>query len=326
MSPSRFIHEPLDWLVELSRRRATITAAPQFAYDLCLSKAEKRLDQLDHLDLSSVRCMINGAEMISPASCREFERVFGRFGLRRHAIFPAYGMAENCVMVAMRCPGRTPALCHFDRRALAAGEARPVRKSHDTIELIGHGPPAQGVEVLVRGPDGRYAEGRVGEIYVGGTSAAPYFVDAQGSLSAASDDGFVPSGDLGFVLAGELYCIGRSKEVFNRGGRTYSPIDIERELLECEGVSPGSIAVFSVAAPAARDELVIAVVAHGLANGDFDALAARIRRCVLREFRFTPSEIVPVDFVPRTSSGKVRRGLLRDLYARGELGVDRASR
>jgi len=326
MSPGRFIHEPLDWLVELSRRRATITAAPQFAYDLCLSKAEKRLDQLGHLDLSSVRCMINGAEMVSPDSCREFERVFGRFGLRRHSICPAYGMAENCVMVAMRCSGETPVLRHFDRRALAAGEAWPVEKGDDTIELIGHGPPAQGVEVLVRGPDGSEAEGRVGEICVGGTSAAACFVDEQGSLSAVSDDGFVSSGDLGFVLDGELYCIGRSKEVFNHGGRSYSPIDIERELLECEGVSLGSVAVFSVTAPAARDELVVAVAAQDFADGDFDALAARIRRCVLREFRFTPSEVVRVDFLPRTSSGKVRRGLLRDLYARGELGINRAPR
>ncbi|MGB7158950.1 MAG: AMP-binding protein [Tepidisphaeraceae bacterium] len=320
MRPRAFMRDPLAWIVELSKHRATFTSGPQFAYDLCRLRSRAAWERVQGSDLTDVRAMVNGAEMISPASCRRFEEQFGRLGLRANVIVPAYGLAENCVLVTARAPGTRFPVRRLDRRALDAGEVRIAEGVLDVVDLAGHGTPAQGIEVRVCSADGTVvAPGRIGEILIGGTSAAAVVAEPDGSTRPLSEDGFIRTGDLGAFIDGELYLVGRTREILRHGSRAYAPADIEWLLLGCPGVVPAGAAAISISNPGTGDELV--VIVEAIAVADLRDLARRVRLALLRGLALVPREVVLVRpaTLPRTSSGKLRRVALRDAYRTGRL-------
>lgn len=316
-SPTEFVRHPMGWLRRLSDLRATMTAAPQFAYALCLAKAQVGPQQLDDLDLSMVRNMLNGSEFIDWATCAGFEAVFARCGLRRHVVQPAYGLAENSVGVTLRTPGM-PIQVRKIARHVATAAISDDSESHRYIVLAGNGAPIHGTELAIKDVDGNdLPPGMLGEICIRGSSAAKQYMLADNTTVSTHANGWLPTGDIGTMVDGELYVAGRTKEIFKRGGRTFAPPDIENVLSTALGLEPGSVAAFAFQEQGTGLEklAVIIEVKKPMLSDPPAGFLDIVKRHVLHEFQ------VQTDFVylsargrlPRTSSGKIRRAYLSSL-------------
>ena len=321
-SPRAFIMNPLGWLQEMGKLGSSVTMAPQFAYTMALHKAQLDPTALQDLDLSRLELMINGAEQIDEAVCRAFEDHFAPYGLKPNAIQPAYGLAENCVAATTRQRLQRRMVKHFVRSALAQG--RVVERaacSEETVTRCGNGDPIVGTHVRVLDPQGRsLPEGEVGEIAVSGACAARARLLADGALEPLPEA--LPTGDTGVMVDGELFVLGRVKEMVKRGGEAFSPSDIEqcvgRQLPQLPLV--GAFGYYDEGS--GSEELVVVAETRPLGEAAAQReLDGAIRRAVLGEFQVPLKDVrlVPPGTLPRTTSGKLRRVVLRDTYLRGEL-------
>ena len=330
MKPSDFVRNPLSWIEALSRHRATFTMGPQFGYSLCLARSQgpAAWERLKQHDLSSLRMAMNGSETVHPELSRRFEERFAEIGLRPGALQPAYGLAENCVAVTLRRAGTAVPVRLLSRDALARGEARVLEDGADEADAqatMGNGAAVRGTRVSIRGEDGReLPAGSVGQIHFAGVSAAAAYCGADGELRPAAVDGWVPTGDVGAVLDGELHVIGRIKEIIKCGGRTFVPADIEAALTARLRDELAGVAAFGVYDAAAGGEqlVVVAEPPRGLKEDGRQALPDRIRLAVLSDFQLPVRDVVLVlpRSIPRTSSGKIQRVRLRSAYVEGALG------
>ncbi|WP_328538845.1 fatty acyl-AMP ligase [Streptomyces sp. NBC_00344] len=320
-----FARAPLRWLREVARHGVTVTAAPDSAYARCL--AEVTDDDLAGLDLSALRIAVNASEPVSSVTVTAFARRFAAAGLRPDALTTGYGLAEATLLVSLgdeRPP--IPAVVAADaleRGALGAPvPGRPVRT------LVGCG-PATGVTVRIVDPatSAVLPEGSVGEIWVRGDAvAAGYWrrpletSAAFGCATSGGEYGFLRTGDLGALRDGRLFLTGRIKDALLVDGRTLHPQEAERQLVQ-SGSPFGSAVVLS--APAEREEIVAIqeIRGAGWSPAQLAGLAERVRGCIQQEFGADLGGVVLVrpGTVRRTTSGKVRRSLMRDLYLRGEL-------
>jgi acyl-CoA synthetase (AMP-forming)/AMP-acid ligase II len=330
MRPQDFVRHPLGWIETLSRYRATVTMGPQFAYSLCVARSQGAVtwERLKGADLSRLRIALNGSETVHPELSDRFAERFAALGLRPGVLQPAYGLAENCLAVTMRHPGSEVPVRRVSRAALAEGRLREVPwadpASPDVQTVAGTGFPVRGTRVSVRDDAGHEVPpGRVGHVHVGGLSATAAYCVGDGELVPAAVDGWVPTGDLGALREGELYVIGRAKEIIKSGGRTFVPSDIEAALSVRLAEDLAGVAVFGFYDPAhgAEQVVVVAETPRGMAPGAQQALPERIRLCVLQEFQLPVREVVSVRLrtIPRTSSGKIQRVRLQTAYAQGAL-------
>jgi acyl-CoA synthetase (AMP-forming)/AMP-acid ligase II len=328
-SPQSFIINPLGWLKQMSEQQSTITLAPQFAFDLALAKARLSPADCEALDLSALRTCVNGAEIVDPDACDEFEHFFAGRGLRRYAIQPGYGLAENCVAVAVRRPESARLVRYFGRAALREGRA-DVHAEHtpDTVARAGNGTPIDGTSVVVLDDEGNeLGEGRVGELAISGGSSAARTLRSDMQLHDLPDP--LRTGDLGLFHDGELFIVGRVKEMVKRGGEAFSPSDVENcvKLQMPDFVLTAAFGYHD--AESGSEEVVLVGEARCYQQPERVAeLVARARVLVLREFRLPLRDVmvVPPRTVPRTTSGKIRRLALRDSYLRGELAAELALR
>ncbi|ASU82009.1 hypothetical protein CDO52_03740 [Nocardiopsis gilva YIM 90087] len=326
MAPRSFVVNPLRWIEELSAFGATHTAGPTFGYALVTRLAEQNPDLLASWDLSVLESASIGGEHIAPEICEQFERVFAQLGLRRHVLNPGYGLAENTLGVAAKVPLTPTTVRAFSRSALTAGRLSPVGDdtAEDHLALVGHGATFPRTTVRVVSTDGAVlSEGEVGEIQVGGQSATSTIIDAHRERPA-QQDGFVPTGDLGSLLDGQLYVVGRLKEIFKFGGQTFAPTDLEAAIRAVD--PPGVMEVVAVAVRpdgAATEEPIVFL---GLSTPETaEAAAETARLALLREFQMPVREVFTAEpgALPRTTSGKYQRtqiaaayldGTLRELY------------
>jgi acyl-CoA synthetase (AMP-forming)/AMP-acid ligase II len=300
LPPEVFLARPALWLRAIARTRATLTVAPNFAFGLCAKRV--RDEELQGVDLSCLRLVLNGAEPIAPAALRRFCERFARFGFDRRALMPVYGLSEASLAVTFSPPGRGP---------------RTVRRAGR--ELASVGAPVAGVEVSVRGEDGReLPDGAIGAIHVRGPSVMRgYFQDADATAQALRD-GWLDTGDLGFVAAGELVVSGRAKEVVVLRGANHAPQEFEEALDGLAGARPGcAVAVGLVPDGADGEELALLVEVEGEGALTEDAVRARVvERTGIRP---DTVKLLQPGTIPRTSSGKLRRAeALRQLLC-GEL-------
>jgi acyl-CoA synthetase (AMP-forming)/AMP-acid ligase II len=330
--PGEFIGDPLSWLAEISTDRATITLAPQFAFNLCLLKHRLAPGNATY-DLSSLRLAMNGAEVVDPERCEEFETHFARFGLRRHVILPSYGLAENCVAVSVRPAGVPWLVRSFERSSLAAGSHAALATSeHRPVVRVGNGHAVRGTKIIVLDESGSaLPDGCVGELAVSGACAARTILNADGTLQPTQAP--LRTGDLGLMFDGELFVVGRIKEMVKRNGEALAPTDIEQCV---SGHLPG----YPVAAFGYLDEdkgvEQLVVLVESFACGDAahcEEISASVRMAILREFRLPLGDVIVAKHgsIPRTTSGKVRRTALRDQYvdnrpARGARADDQLAR
>lgn len=328
LPPERFLLRPVRWLEAIHRYRGTLTAAPNFAFELCL----KRIDDTmcEQLDLSSLRMAANGAEPVSPSTITRFIHRFEQAGLRPGVISPVYGLAENAVGLAFPPVGRGPAIDRISRRDLAEkGRARPVADENaDTLKLVGCGQPLPGHQIRIVGPTGELEERREGRIQFRGPSATSGYLENPSKTAMLFDGDWRETGDLGYFAEGELYVTGRSKDVIIRAGQQIHPQELESAVGEVPGIRQGCIAVFGVTDETQGTERLVVVAETRETDPSARLRLTATVSGTLAALVVTPQVevvLVPPRTIPKTSSGKIRRSATRELYLRGALEAPKPS-
>ena len=318
MSPLSFLARPGRWLAAIDEFGGTISGGPNFAYEACLKRIGD--DELKGLDLSSWRIAFNGAEPVSPRTMEEFAKRFAPIGFERNSLMAVYGLAENSLGVSFPPPGRGPRTMRINlQHFMKTGQARPAPKgAPDPLDVPSCGPPMPGHEVrILDGAAGEAAEGQEGRVqFRGPSSSSGYFRNAPAS-EALFVDGWLDSGDLGFLVEGELHITGRAKDVIVKAGRNIFPAELEDAVGGLEGVQKGAVAVFASNDPETNAERLV-VMAETRRRGE--AELEEIRRRVMGlsvDLLGTPPdgvELVPPRTVPKTTSGKIRRQAARAIF------------
>ncbi len=317
VTPRDFLSGPLLWPTLISKYRGTITAAPNFAYAL----TARVLARAEGLDLSSMRFALNGAEPIDVGAVRAFLAAGARFGLSDNAVVPAYGMAEATLAISFH-PWGTPlkidtvdavTLEEKHRAVPVDGSASPedAGGTEGTRTFPVLGPPLNGIEVMVLGPDGEKCGDReVGVLHLRGDSVTDLYLTVEGPVPTRGPDGWLDTGDLGYLLDGEVVVCGRVKDVIIMGGRNVYPTDIERIAEQVKGVRAGNAVAVRWKTSSGRESFALAVESRE-AGDDVAAkrIATEIRAAVTSAIGVRPAAVtvLPVGSLPKTPSGKLRR-------------------
>ena len=324
LSPLSFLVRPERWLWAIHRYRGTFSAAPNFAFELCTRKIEDAA--LRGLDLSSLRAVANGAEPVSADTIRRFAARFAPYGFRAGSMLPVYGLAENAVGLAFPPLGRAPRIDRVDRAALAARGIAAPAGADDTVaaEFVSCGRPLPGHEIRIVDADGEAAERREGRIQFRGPSATAGYFRNEAKNKELLEGGWLNTGDLGYVAEGELFITGRAKDIVIRAGRHLYPTELEEAVGNLPGIRKGCVVAFGSRDPASGTErLVVVAETRATAPEAVSALRGAVGDAVTRLLDAPPEDIVivPPHVVPKTSSGKLRRAALRELYERGALSA-----
>jgi 1-acyl-sn-glycerol-3-phosphate acyltransferase len=324
-SPLAFLSRPERWLWAIHERRATLSPAPNFAFELCASRVPEQA--LKGLDLSSWRCALNGAEPVSPDTMERFARRFAPYGFRAEALQPVYGLAECSVALSFPPPGRGLRVARIARGPFEAQRRAVPARDGDAGALgfvsVGRALPEH--EIHIVDDDAReVGPGTVGRLLFRGPSATGgYYRQPQATAAITLDGGWLDSGDLAFVLDGEVYIAGRLKDLIIKGGRNFVPQEIEELAAGVPGVRRGCVAAFGVAQEGSGTEsLVVVAETRATDPDDRDRIARGVNER-LADALGLPADVVAMvgpGAVPKTSSGKIRRARTRELYLSGELG------
>ena len=319
LPPDAFVRRPIEWLRAITRHRGTISFAPNFAYDLCVRRVKDR--DLDGLDLSSWRVAGCGAEPIHPATLAAFGEKFGPVGFRDTGFLPCYGLAEHVLAATFPPRGRRPRTESVSAEQLTG---RRVAVPHDgtgaSLALVSCGSALPGHRLQIVGDDGRpVAERHVGEILLGGPSVMLGYYKQDDLTAQTIRDGWLHTGDLGYLSGGELFVCGRAKDIIIVNGRKYHPQDLEWAVDGLGGVRRGRVVAFGTTESGQADRVVIVVERSGTVPAD--VLAGTIRREISDLFGLYVDEVAVVrsGTVGRTTSGKVQRAATKARYERGEL-------
>jgi fatty-acyl-CoA synthase len=322
-APQDFMASPARWMEWMSAFGGTATAGPNFSYAL----AARALGRLSGLDLSRWRVALNGAEPVDPATVSAFVAAGAPHGLSAGAVFPAFGMAELAIAGSFPPPGRGLALDVVDRRLLEE-ERLAVPASVDgasaaTRSLALLGRPVPGLEFRICDPgSGASMRAReVGELEIRGTSVTPGYYRHPEATEAAFHDGWFRTGDLAYLVDGELVICGRIKDVIIVGGRYVFPEDVERAVAAVDGVRPGNVIAFGVTGRKGREALVVVAEAR---DGSAPApVRDEVARRVLSAVGLPCEDVLLVSpgTLPKTSSGKLQRSLCRSQYLGADLSL-----
>jgi acyl-CoA synthetase (AMP-forming)/AMP-acid ligase II len=311
LPPELFVTRPATWLRALSRTGAFISPAPNFAYGLCVDRIADA--ELEGVDLSRWRYALNGAEPVSPGTLRRFVARFSRWGLRPEALTPVYGLAEATLAVTFSTLDRPFRVGRFDRAALADGAVVPA---DDGVELVSVGRPLPGFTVDA-------PVDAVGPVRVAGPSLMAGYLHQPERTANTLQDGWLDTGDLGFLHDGELWITGRQKDVLVLRGRKYAPHEVEQAVDAIEGVRAGCAAAVSWRPDDADEErlVVFVEVRPDVAEDPTSPLADRCASAILAATGLDPGLVVllPPGTLPRTSSGKIRRGEALRRWLGGDL-------
>lgn len=318
-SPENFITSPMSWLTAISRYRVSLTVAPNFAYAL----AGRLLRGGDRqLDLSCLKWAVNGAEPIDVESLDAFTRAAARYGMHPTVPCPVYGLAEATLCVTLR-PSEAPlAVCWVDREVLETeGRAVTVPEgAPGARRLVACGKPIPGTRVAVRDEKGvDLPPGRVGGIHVQGPCVMSGYWNDVEATDAALRDGWLDTGDLGYLSEDGLVICGRRKDMIILGGRNIYPEDFEAEAERVEGVRSGNTVAFL---DRTTDRMVL-VAEVRVAAAEAPELARRLLDRLRRRLPVPPHEVLvcPASTLPKTTSGKRQRSRCRDMYRAGTLPV-----
>ncbi len=349
MSPTAFVRRPHRWIRELaeqSRHGRTFAAAPNFAFDLAAQRGLPGPGE--PLDLSNVAGLINGSEPVSSTSVARFAAAFAPFGLSATAIKPSYGMAEATLFVSTISPGSAPSVVHLDRERLGAGYAVPVAPdAPGAVPQVSCGRVARSLWAVIidSATEAELPDGRVGEIWLHGDNVGRgYWGRAKeselafanklqsrlefGSHAEGSAVGgaWFRTGDLGVYLDGELYIVGRSKDLVIVDGRNHYPQDIEATVSDAsKAVRAGYVAAFAVPGKTGETTgerlVIVAERAPGAGRVDPSPIVDTIRAAVSRRhaLHLADLRLVPAGRIPRTTSGKLARTECRARYLAGDL-------
>lgn len=323
MSPLTFLANPSRWLRAISRYQATLSAAPNFAYELCCKNIHE--EDLAGIDLSSLRMTLNGAEAVSAVTIKRFTEKFAPCGFKPEMMWPVYGMAENSVGLAFPPIGRKPLIERIERTALTRdGIAKPANADDETaLTFVACGQPIPRHEIRIVDETGyEVADRHEGQLQFRGPSAtAGYFRNDEKDRALFSGD-WLDSGDRAYLANGDVYITGRIKDMIIKAGRNIYPHEIEELVGQIEGVRKGCIAAVASTDQQTGTERLVLVVETRLKDDDAKAqLCKRIIEVCTDTLNMPPDvvELVPPHAVLKTSSGKIRRAATRELYEAGFL-------
>jgi fatty-acyl-CoA synthase len=323
-APQDFLAHPASWMQWISDHRGTATAGPNFSWVL----ATRALRRAEGLDLSSMRIALSGAEPVDPVAVEAFVAEAARFGFPPGAVFPAFGMAEVAIAGSFPPPGRGLVCDDVDRVVLERDRvAKPVAAfdpddpDHRRLPLLGT--PVAGLEFRICDPDTGedLPERHVGELLIRGTSVTPGYYKRPEATAELFRDEWLCTGDLGYLLDGELVLCGRIKDVIIVGGRNVFPEDIERAVGVLDGVRAGNVIAFGVEGYKGKETVVVVAEVRG--ELDLDVIRHSIHTRTLQVCGLPPRDVmlVKAGTLPKTSSGKLQRAKCRDLYLEEELDL-----
>jgi acyl-CoA synthetase (AMP-forming)/AMP-acid ligase II/acyl carrier protein len=327
MPTDLFVRRPLLWLQLASKKRATLTSSPNFGYRHFLKVLGGR--RLENVDLSCVRGIYNGAEPISVELVNEFMQTLAYTGLKHHAMYPVYGLAEACLAVAFPEHGSDYRWIRANRHKLGVGvkiEVNPA-DAREVIELMCVGRPLPNMEVRIADDaHAPLADGHVGHILIRGPNVTRgYIADPEATAAVLGADGWLDTGDLGVFHEGGLYIAGRSKDIIFINGQNYYPHDLENIAVRAPGLDLNKVATAGVAKPGAQGEELVVFVLHRGDLPEFLPTVAAVNRLINEHTGIEVSHVIPVKRIPKTTSGKVQRHLLEKSYSDGEFDADIAA-
>jgi fatty-acyl-CoA synthase len=319
MSPVLFLKRPSAWLQAIADYRGTISFAPNFAYDLCVRRVKP--SQIEALDLSAWRTAGCGAEPIRPDTLAAFAGRFAPAGFRASSLLPSYGLAEHALAVTFACGGLNVDVIDASR-LVSESRAVPatIGSAAAPVRIVSCGRAFPGHEVaIVDDRDRRQPERHVGHIVARGPSVSPGYFDAPADTADTLRDGWLRTGDLGYIAGGDLFVCGRTKDLIIRQGRKYHPPDLEAAIVGLRDIPLAGVVVFGINHLNDADEVVAVVEAR--ASARTEDLADRVRRRVRETAGLELDRIVvaPPGTIPRTTSGKVRRAETRARLEAGTL-------
>lgn len=328
LPPWVFLRWPERWLAAITRHSASISGGPSFAYEHCVRKVSP--DERRQLDLSRWTLAFVGAEPIQPVVLERFAGAFASTGFSPSAFCPGYGLAEASCVVSLRATGTGAGVRTFERRALGTGAAVEARSGR---RLVSAGLALAEHELAIVDPVrlSRCPTDTIGEVWVRGPFVARGYwrrpadqeVTFSGYLAETREGPFLRTGDLGFLLDGELFVVGRIKELIIIYGRNIYPDDVEASVQACHpALRPGCGAAFSVPGEGTERLVVMQELRRGRADAPNEVKAA-IRRTIARDHGVDAHRILllPPGALPKTSSGKIRRRVCRASFLRGATPV-----
>ena len=316
-----FARRPLAWLDLITRNEGTsISYSPTFGYDICARRISSQTSVADRFDLSRWRLAGNGADMIRPDVMQNFVNAFADAGFKASAFLPSYGLAEATLAVTVMPPGEGIRVELVEEERLS-GSPRDLSRPARYRAIVNCGKPVKDMEVVIRGENGQtLGDHQIGKVWCRGTSLMhSYFRDPE-ATEACLVDGWLDTGDMGYMAKGYLFIVGRAKDMIIINGKNHWPQDIEWAVEQLPGFNHGDIAAFSIEME--NGEETPAVLVHCRVSDPVKRLELReqIRdkvrsitgmNCVI--------ELVPPKSLPRTSSGKLSRAKAKKLYLSGEI-------
>jgi 1-acyl-sn-glycerol-3-phosphate acyltransferase len=325
LPPTAFLARPERWLWAIHERRATLSAAPNFAYELCARRIADA--SIEGLDLSSWRAAMNGAEPVSPGTLERFARRFAGHGFRPEAMTPVYGLAECSVALTVPRMGRGPRVDRVAREAFERdGRAQPAPAADtNALEFVSAGRELPEHEIRIIDDAGQeLGERVVGRLaFRGPSTTSGYYRNPEATAAIQLPGGWLDSGDLAYRADGEIHICGRRKDLIIKGGRNLVPQEIEEAAASVEGVRRGCIVAFGIDNATLGTEALVIVAETRCADPlERERLAAAVTERVAAAVEMPPDQVVlvPPGAVLKTSSGKVRRAATKQLFVRGELG------
>jgi acyl-CoA synthetase (AMP-forming)/AMP-acid ligase II/acyl carrier protein len=344
MSPQTFVRRPLRWLQAIQRFGASVSGAPNFAFELCADRVSP--SQAQSLNLSSLKLMFCGAEPIRAATLRSFEARFKSSGFDANCYYPCYGLAESTLLATGGAgPGR-PKVLTVDRQSLRRGRVHAASdtSTDKSTELVSCGSVVGDGRLAIVDPTSSTELGpdQVGEIWLRGASVSQGYWKSQPDSGAKFDAtlttkrsgifsrfsgnradteaGFCRTGDLGFLHQGQLYVTGRTKELIIVRGRNYFPQDIEATIAAIEEHPIQRSAALSIDGPRGEALGIVAELSRHAPEALYPSICREIRRHVIEEHEIDPRQIVlmPLASIPVTTSGKLRRGECRRWFENGD--------
>ncbi|OBI27908.1 AMP-binding protein [Mycobacterium sp. E2238] len=324
MSPQAFLIRPSRWLWAIHAGRATMSAGPNFAYELCLSKI--RDEEIEGLDLSCWRLAYNGAEPVSATTIERFGDRFAPYGFRREAMTPVYGLAESSVGLAFPPLNRGPIIDRIRRDTFVrSGQVEPAKPGERDLRFVACGRPLPGHEIrIVDAAGNELGDRREGRVEFRGPSATAGYFNNPAATRALFHDAWLDTGDLGYTAEADLYVTGRIKDMIIRAGRNLHPAELEEAVGNIEGVRKGCVAVFASPDPSGGPErLVVMAETRAIRDEARAALRSEIAATTVDLLGVAPDDVVlaPPRSVLKTSSGKIRRAASRALYHSGKIGA-----
>jgi thioester reductase-like protein len=330
-SATDFIQRPILWFEAMTAYRATTTTAPNFAYDYCLRTGRLSRERLEACDLSSLRGLLCAAEPVKPDTYTRFLETFQAYGLRSESFYVAYGLAENTLAVSIG--GRR--IVSVNKRALALGKARmttEVSEIDGATQIVSCGTPLPGFDVKIVDPEGHFAlkPDRIGEVWVAGSGKClGYWNNPELTLKqfrarlvddTPYDDGYLRTGDMGFFHDGELYICGRIKDMIILRGQNYYPHDIENVVEKSSSlIRHNCVAAFQIQEDSEPGLAIVAEVKNPRSLPEARKIAAAVRNYLNVEVAVI--SLIAPRAIPRTSSGKIMRHKIKQMWLDGQFTV-----